>query len=296
MTDASASTSNDHELNPENRTALENLLQKQALHGQWGYKNISDPVERDLALRSEAMAESIFAVLYADDPDNARSKWQTFTGKPADNGLVARAKNFVVERDKKQVVEKLSSQQEMIQTSVDEVRKNNADRMRQQNLARLQANLGDMKQRALENKHRMNRTLGETDNNIDGLTVIKSFYRGGKVAADFRAVRNDKKKAKMCEAEIREVLRDEQDKMVKNARLRAVSPDFEAKNEPAAQAAAKHGMQQHAANVGSLKGANMAHAMANAPKRFADFIQKTTAVQTGAQRQSPPQVDNGISR
>lgn len=276
---------NDHALSDQHRTALENLLKKQALKGAWGYKNITDPVERDLVLRSEAMAEKIFAVLYADNPDNARIKWQTYTSKPVDNGLLARAKNFVVERDKEQVVEKLSSQQGKIQESVDEVREDKRARTQQQRLAQLQSTRGDFEQRARDSKRRAQQTLTETDQNVDGLSVLKSFYKGGKVANEYRASRNEKKKAKWLEKEISEVMREDQDTKVQSARMKAVGPEFEADNDPAAKAAATDGLHQFAAKMTGLKGANLARSMAAAPKRFTDLLQKNSGMQSHAQQQ-----------
>lgn len=289
MADANAGSHDnlsDHALSDEQRTALENLLKKQALNGAWGYKSVSDPIERDVVFRSEATAENIFAVLYADNPDNARVKWQSFTGKSVDQGLISRTKNFVVDRDKAGVIEKLTSQQTNIQDAVDEVRSDKNNRNRQQRLAQLQSTLGDAKQRQMDNKQRAQRSLTETDSNIDGLSVIKCFFKGGKIANEYRASRNDKKKAAWLETEISEVMREKQEKEMKTARMRAVGPEFEPKSDsPVEKAAASDGIRQHIDKMAGLKGANMARAVASAPKKFADLLRKPSEIQ----HQSPPQ-------
>ena len=89
---------NQAKMSPETRERIEGLMHDMIEGGLWGYKNKTDPTEREVAFQSEATAEKLFSYLYADDPTNAKKKWQEYSGKPADKGLISRRGSHPRER------------------------------------------------------------------------------------------------------------------------------------------------------------------------------------------------------
>ena len=100
-----------HSLDADQREALEELLAKQAPNVIWGYKNISNQSERDIAARSQESIEEVFATLHKDDPENARIVWQKHTKRPADAGLISRAKGREIPADKEGLISRLKVDQ-----------------------------------------------------------------------------------------------------------------------------------------------------------------------------------------
>lgn len=282
----------------ENQTkALEDLLQKHCKDGMlWGYKNIVDPVERDIAARSEGFAEKLFARLYKSDPENAKLKWQEFTGKPADQGLMTRAKNTIVDSDVRTILPSLTNQQESVQKGVEKAREVKGYRSREEKISSLRGAMGDAEQRARDYGRRAEQGLVETDNEVSGLTLIKALWKGNrKIGDDFIASRNEIQKFKDMKRIMTEVRGGFEEAAVRDARstvigLRRdegstsdVAQEGERKNSGrnAAQAADNIARKNLAGRLVKMSGAPAARSLALAAKAVQRMVQNMSGGKQG---------------
>lgn len=172
-------------LEPETRERIEEMMREMIARGDFGYKNKTG-AEREVALQSEAMCEKLFAYLYADDPENAKKKWQTFSSKPADPGLINRAKEFQLENVNGSTITSLEDEQSKVLNTVNKFFTERANRNLQSQISNLQIALGDATSRKKDFMRRANSEIMAKEQDVDGLTIIKSFFRGAtKVSSDY---------------------------------------------------------------------------------------------------------------
>lgn len=204
--DAGENEKAEFSLQPDTRKSIEELLRGMADHGMWGYKSKQDASERELALQSEGMAERLFSYLYRDDPDNAKRCWQEFTGKPADAGLLTRAKNAVLDNDHRKALTDLRSKQGDTLDKVKRLTKDKEDRLRKKETASLKQSLGDFEHRKRDYRRRATEALKPTDRDMDGMTVVKMFLKGStKISDDLHASILEGKKVRQIKKDIQHV-------------------------------------------------------------------------------------------
>jgi len=171
-------------LTPETRQAIEGLLEKMVGDVMFGYKTMTDPVQRELAHQSEGTAEKLFAYLYADDPENAKLKWQNYTGRPADQGLLSRTKNLILEKDAEKILPMLTRDQEKASAAVNDFMETHSLRQRKNEMSNLRVALGDAQHRTRDYRRKATKDLLQVERDPDGLTVLKGFFKGGSAIAD----------------------------------------------------------------------------------------------------------------
>lgn len=307
MTDAATDqeSSNPYHLDESQTTALEDLLEKQVLEGSWGYKGIENPDERDIAIRSEGMAEKLFARLYKSDPENARLKWQELTGKPADQGLMTRAQNTVFERDTSKLLPSLTREQASVQKGVENMREIKNQRTREEKISTLRGAMGDAEVRARDYGRRAEQGLVETDNEVSGLSLIKALWRGNrKVGDDYIASRTEKEKFKEMKKVMGEVRGGFEESAIRDARATVIGPrrieglttegaevaqgsSRRSSSGNARQAADNVAKRNLATRISKMSGAAAArsfNAAAKAVQRMAENIGGRKQAQTGQQQ------------
>jgi hypothetical protein len=197
--------SGSNKMTPETRESIEILMKDMIEGGHWGYKNKTDPAEREVAFQSEAMAEKLFAHLYADDPENAKVKWEKYSGKPADKGLISRAESISLEPAEKSV-ERLGSEQKKILDAVDKYVVQNQRRQREKDISNMRIAIGDSKQRQRDFRRRATDQIFQEQKEADGLTVVKAFFKGAtRVADDYIASWRERGKVKEIGSAMKEM-------------------------------------------------------------------------------------------
>lgn len=303
MTETAATNEADNpfHLDEDQTKALEDLLEKQCRDGLWGYKNISNSDERDIAARSEGMAETLFARLYKANPENAKLKWQEFTGKPADQGLLNRAKNTVIDRNASTILPSLTSQQAGVQKGVEQMREVKDQRNREQKISNLRGAMGDAEVRARDYGRRAEQGLVETDNEVTGLSLIKALWRGNrKVGDDYIASRTEREKFKEMKRVIAEVRGGFEEAAIRDARSTVIGPRRgqeqtngsanmdEAKGRSnAAQAADNIAHRTLATRIAKASGATAARSIAVAAKAVQRMAQNMGGRKPEQQQQRP---------
>ena len=175
-------------MNPETRERVEGLMHDMIEGGLWGYKNKTDPTEREVAFQSEATAEKLFAYLYADDPTNAKKKWQEFSGKPADKGLISRAESLILEKDPNKAVEGLAGEQQRVTTQVKKYLHENDARGRERELSNMRIAMGDSEHRQRELRRKGTDQILAEERDMDGAKLLGVFVKGAtRVADDYNA-------------------------------------------------------------------------------------------------------------
>lgn len=179
---------NQAKMSPETRERIEGLMHDMIEGGLWGYKNKTDPTEREVAFQSEATAEKLFSYLYADDPTNAKKKWQEYSGKPADKGLISRAEALILEKDPNKVVENLASEQQRVSGQVKKYLNDNDARGRERELSNMRIAMGDSEHRQRELRRKGTDQILAEERDMDGAKIFGVFMKGAtRVADDYNA-------------------------------------------------------------------------------------------------------------
>lgn len=182
-----------YKLDETTRTSIEGLLEDMVAGGMWGYKQKHTKTERDLAYDSESHTEKLFAYLYADDPDNAKAKWQQYTKRAADPGLIARAERLNLDHPR-DGIEELSKDTTRIVTNIGKFLGEAEDSGRANQKAQLQQNVEDLESRKRQHMNRAIGTLFEEEKKVDGMTALRSVITGVKAHREFAEwMRNNKK-------------------------------------------------------------------------------------------------------
>lgn len=191
----------------ETRKGIELLMEEMIEGGFWGYKGKTDPVERELAFQSEAMAEKLFAHLYADDPKRAKLKWQEFSGKPADKGLISRAESIILEQPPEKALENLSVEQKKLLGTIKQFLGEKDSRQRERDISQLRGALGDSKRAQKDYRRKaIDQVIGFKDQEPDGFTIVKAFVSGATRAGDdFASSWRERDKAKEMTAVMKEI-------------------------------------------------------------------------------------------
>jgi len=187
MSDPNPSHSNsvfDEPMTNETRNEIEGLLKNVFEGGEWGPKQKKDPVEREIAFQSEAMAEKLFAYLYADNPENAKKKWQDIGGKPPNPDMLQRAQSFMLEKNPQAVLPELKEEQTKILKLVKERLTDKVESNRIQEVKRLRMNILDSKQKQKDFQRKANAQIMQGEKEVDGLTILGAFYRGATRVSD----------------------------------------------------------------------------------------------------------------
>tara|TARA_B100000678_G_scaffold61977_1_gene50273 strand:+ start:3334 stop:4257 length:924 start_codon:yes stop_codon:yes gene_type:complete len=192
-------------MTPETRERIEGLMHDMIEGGLWGYKNRTDPTEREVAFQSEATAEKLFANLYADDPVNAKKKWQEFSGKPADKGLIARAESLIIDKDPNKAIDSLETDQKRVLGTAKKFLNENEAKNREKQMSSLRIAMGDTEQRQRDFRRRATDQVFAQEKEADGISIAKAFIKGAtRVADDFHASWRERGKGK----EMSQVMKD----------------------------------------------------------------------------------------
>lgn len=193
-------------MEPETRARIEGLMHDMIEKGLKGYKTRTDPTERELAFQSEATTEKLFSYLYADDPENAKRKWQEYSGKPADRGLISRAESFILEKDPNKAVDNLSEEQGRVAGQVDKYLNENDARGRERELSTMRIALGDSEHRQRELRRQGTNELLAEERDMDGSKILGAFITGAtRVADDYGAAWREGKKTEHMNKVIAEI-------------------------------------------------------------------------------------------
>lgn len=197
---------NGGKMSVETRERLEGLMHDMIEGGLWGYKNKTDPTEREVAFQSEATAEKLFAYLYADDPANAKKKWQEYSGKPADKGLISRAESLILEKDPNKAVEGLAGEQQRVTQQVKKYLHENDARGRERELSNMRIAMGDSEHRQRELRRKGTDQILAEEKDMDGAKLIGVFVKGAtRIADDYNASWREGAKTKHMRKVINEI-------------------------------------------------------------------------------------------
>lgn len=193
-------------LDSKTRNALEGHLEKTVRSIIWDHKSINDKDERELAIKTKDLAEKTFAILYADNPMNAKMKWQNFASRAPTKEMIDRVEGMVIEKDFKKAIPRLVTESNELKGSVEDIRLKSAGQNRNNEIANMESLLGDLKQRSRDYNRKAISGMVEKEQEVDGLTFLKAFVKGyTRVGNDFLDASREKKKAKKIEQSIKEI-------------------------------------------------------------------------------------------
>lgn len=196
----------DEPMTAETRENIEGLLRGSFESGAWGPKQKKDPVEREIAFQSEAMAEKLFAYLYADNPENAKKKWQEIGGKPPNPDMLQRAQSFILEKNPQAVLPDLKEEQSRILKLVKERLTDKVESNRIHEIKRLRMNILDSKQKKKDFQRKANAQIMQGEKEVDGLTILGAFYRGAtRVSDDYLSSWREGRKCKELNSLMKEM-------------------------------------------------------------------------------------------
>lgn len=194
-------------LTPETRKRIEESMKDMMEVGIWGYKGMTDKNERDIALRSEAQSEKLFGYLYADDPENAKRKWQEYSGKAADRGLISRAEHMQLNKNANSSIDDITSEQKHVASTVEKYLSDKDQRTRRKASDDYQTALGDTQTRRRQYMRAGQNSIMEKQQDVDGGDLLKCMFKGAtRTLDDFSAGLKEGKKGRMIKALMNEII------------------------------------------------------------------------------------------
>lgn len=204
---AGANQSNGTQMDVKTRERMEGLLEDSIKNALFGYKNRTDVTERKVAFESEAIAEKLFAHLYADDPVNAKRRWQEYSGKAADRGLISRAEHLVIDKVTPESIDALEIEQKGTAERTNTYLNDSSNKNRKKEMNTLRVAMGDSERAQRNFRRSATDQIFEQQKEVDGLTIGKAAIKGAtRVPDDYLAAWRESRKGKIMQEEVNEIL------------------------------------------------------------------------------------------